>query len=60
MNKKWIWNMANCANMNKDSLVKLIGEMEGRIGGWIDLVENAGSNYPIKIEYAQTAVQEGA
>ena len=52
--------MANCANMNTDYLVELIGEMEGRIGGCIDLVENAGSNYTIKIEYAQTAVQEGA
>ena len=59
MNKKWIWNMANCANMNTDYLVKLIGEMEGRLGGRIDLVENVGSTYPSKIEYARV-VQEGA
>ena len=49
MNMKWIWNMANCVNMNTDYRVKLIGEMEGWLGGGIDLVENVGSNYPSTI-----------
>lgn len=32
MNKKWIGNMVNWANMNTDYQVKLIGEMDGRLG----------------------------
>ena len=60
MKKKWILNVANCADMKTDYLVKLIGGMEEWIGVRIDLVENARSNYPSKIEYARIAVQKGA
>ena len=44
------------ASITTGYLGKLIAEMEGRLGCKIDVVEDANSSYPNKIEYARNSV----